>query len=183
MNVNAKVVATLGSEPITVAEAKNYLKVDFGADDALIERCIVAARAYVERYIDATIVQATIDATFSNIEFENELCVDLPRGAVSEITSVTQYDDKGVGDIIEEYYLLPSNRLRIPDYNATSSALVVRYQANMDAVPEPIISAMLMIIGDLYQTRSGSVMEASTSEVNFSVAKILAPFRNTIFLG
>ena len=40
------------SEPITLAEAKEHLNVDFTEDDTLIGAMIMAARTAVENYLD-----------------------------------------------------------------------------------------------------------------------------------
>lgn len=54
------VVTGPASEPITSTEAKNWLKVDSSADDALISGLIVSARQYAEQYQCTALYTQTI---------------------------------------------------------------------------------------------------------------------------
>ncbi len=52
------------SEPITLAEAKAHLRVDFSDEDALILSLITAARQWLERGLNRALITRTLRATF-----------------------------------------------------------------------------------------------------------------------
>ena len=58
------VVTPAASEPITLTEAKNFLRVDGTDDDTLISALISAAREMCESYCRRILVTTTIDEYF-----------------------------------------------------------------------------------------------------------------------
>ena len=61
------VVTPAASEPITLTEAKNFLRVDGSDDDALIGALISAAREMCEQYTRRILVTTTIDEYFDGV--------------------------------------------------------------------------------------------------------------------
>ena len=87
-----KVSTAPSSEPITLAEAKLYLRVDTTADDALITALITAARETVERYTSRALVTQTITQVLDCFPgFGFRLAVH----PVQSITSITYKDSNG----------------------------------------------------------------------------------------
>lgn len=72
-----------GSEPFTVDEAKEDLKIDFTDDDTVLTRLIKASRKAVENYCSVSLIARTVTLT---IDFEEEF--ELPYGPIGTITSV-----------------------------------------------------------------------------------------------
>ena len=64
------VVTPAASEPITLEEAKNFLRVDGSDDDALIGALISAAREMCEQYTRRILVTTTIDEYFDGFRSE-----------------------------------------------------------------------------------------------------------------
>lgn len=81
--INVKRVADLAGEPITLAEAKTQLRVDFTDDDTEITRFIPKARKFVENYLNISIVYQRIEL-IAILEHEWKL----PYGPVIGIESV-----------------------------------------------------------------------------------------------
>jgi len=187
MTLQTTITATTGAEPATTAEAKNYLKVDFASDDALIADAITAAREWCERYTGTTIVAQTLRATYTDLELESsDLYVTLPRGPLAALTSVVKYDNEGTTTTLPtaDRYLLPNDTLRIVGVDTQAFAYEATYTtAPVGAVPAAFRSAIYMIVGDLYQTRSNSVIGTISAEVEMSAQRILAPYRRVIFFG
>ena len=54
------VLSEIISEPITLSEAKNYLRVDYSEDDALITALITSARVRLEQYAGVAMTERTL---------------------------------------------------------------------------------------------------------------------------
>jgi len=68
MIVENKVVSESGSEPITDAYLKNYIRVDFSTDDAIITSVLKSARQLVEQYLETTLLEASLKSYFYNFQ-------------------------------------------------------------------------------------------------------------------
>src|SRR5687768_3624212 len=76
--------------PVTVAEAKQYARIDFDDDDAVIEGLIAAARDHLEQATGRTFVATTYKLTLDEFA-DNEIL--LPRSPILSVDSVL-YDDR-----------------------------------------------------------------------------------------
>jgi uncharacterized phiE125 gp8 family phage protein len=79
-------------EPISLVEAKLFLKVDTTADDPLIEDCIRAAREYGERFTQSAFIQQTWDDKRDGFPCG---LIWLERPPVQSITSISYVDNNG----------------------------------------------------------------------------------------
>lgn len=75
-----------GSEPVSAAEAKLFLKVDYSADDALITEMISGFREMIEEITGRALVNSTI--VYERLVESGEE-IDLPYPNHGEISSVT----------------------------------------------------------------------------------------------
>lgn len=109
-------------EPVSLRQAKSQCRVDFDADDSLIQGYIVAARQMVEKKINRSIfnrkIRLTIDyfpwpgwqtVTGSSHDsylgwYFRSLSIRLPKPATASVDKVSYIDDKGETVIID-----PSN--------------------------------------------------------------------------
>lgn len=87
------------SEPVTVSEAKNYLRVEHANDDALIALMITGAREAAEAYLGTSFITQRWKMTI-----ENALpsIVPLRFGLVQSIVSVVAIDEEDNSDTISE---------------------------------------------------------------------------------
>lgn len=72
--------------PITLSEAKSYLKVDHDDDDTLIDQLTRAATEFVESTLGYALITQTIKAVYDDWE------IVLPLSNVQSVTSVKYYD-------------------------------------------------------------------------------------------
>ena len=102
------VVTPAASEPITLTEAKNFLRVDGSDDDALITALISAAREMCEQYTRRILVTTTIDEYFDGFpNYKNAVSKDiiyLSRGPVQSITSLKYVDEIGSEETVASSY-------------------------------------------------------------------------------
>ena len=87
--LEVKQVESNPTEPVTLQEAKDWMKVDLTDDDTLITELIKVARKQVEGYLSISLVPKTITAIFNN----SQGGIELPYGPVASITSVKDEDD------------------------------------------------------------------------------------------
>ena len=89
MILSDKATAAPSTEPVTLAEAKAYLRVDFSDDDSLITEIIKSARRRAEDVTNRSFFTQTRRAVLSEFPASDFY---LPSGRVTEITSIQYFD-------------------------------------------------------------------------------------------
>lgn len=140
---------------ITLAQAKEFLRVTQTSEDTLITAFVAAAIGWVEKYVGQKFSVTTVTETLD--EFPAWIDVTTrPLGSVTSITYVgndgqvaTVVDPQVVGNRIyppEDGW--PGRKLRTP--------IVVTYTAGLATMPEDLRVAALLLIGEFYDKRSAS---------------------------
>jgi len=102
-------IITTGTEPITIAQAKEYLQVDYDHDDSLIGRLIIAARQHVENLCGSSVVEKLIDLSVDGYSTPYLL----PYGPVKEIHLIEVDDiDLTVLHMKADYIHIPGKKFR-----------------------------------------------------------------------
>lgn len=170
------------SEPITLTEAKNHLKVDFSADDDLITALIVAAREEAESYTNRKLLPQTITEKFDAFAVVDPVHnpgqhLVLSASPLRAITSIAYKDENGSDQtlssatyITHDYEMPPRVGLAYgqswPSTYSQDQSVTVTYTVgydDADSVPAAIKQAMLLIIGFLYDNRQDSVSRLPTA--------------------
>ncbi len=147
------------SEPVTLAEAKLYLRVDNTADDTLIGDMIVAARMAAEHFLRRSLVTQAWKVSYDDYV---DVCTPLPMGPVTAITAVesvardgstqtvatTAYTLNAAQDAVNFDFIVIGFRVDITYATGYGSA---------SAVPAPIKQGLLAHIASMYDTRGESV--------------------------
>lgn len=168
-----KVSTAPSSEPITLSEAKLYLRVDNSADDALITALITAARETVERYTSRALVTQTVTQVLDGFPgFGFRLAVH----PVQSITSITYKDSNGdTQTLASSIYMLDNYEMpnavvlkanqQFPSTYDETNAVTVVYVAGEAAgnVPKAILQAMYLTIADFYENRTDYVKRLPTA--------------------
>jgi len=158
---------------VTLAEAKQHLRVEFNDDDALISALIIASRQQIEetlvwRALTPRTYRATYD-TWNGSE------VWLPMPPAVAVLAVSVVDD-GVPDVVvaPTGYVLDPNlgRLRFYGDGAGGAAgrLQIDYTAGYDAAPGWAKAAILLQVGNLYENREAVVVGAGVSAIQIPQA-------------
>jgi uncharacterized phiE125 gp8 family phage protein len=154
------------TEPITLAQAKAWLRVTHTDEDAIITALITAARQICEGYISKSFVERTVTAIVRN-DLGN---VKLPYGPVGNITYV--YDVDGTEITGTEYTLtgVSDKRLGYP----MSSYVKVIYTAGYSVLPQQFKTALKMQLSWMYTHRG----DDDGSTIAPDAKAILSPYRS-----
>jgi uncharacterized phiE125 gp8 family phage protein len=173
-----QVVTPPASEPLTLAEVKEFLRVDHSDDDATLAIFIAAARQLCESYTRLALLPTTFEEYFDEFPeytgtYKDE--IRLSRSPVSAVTYVKYIDgnETTITASASDYKTdLISQPARISPDNGwfgtyeTINAVFIRYvagYANAAAVPAPLKHGMLLVIGDMYENRTDSVKRLPTA--------------------
>lgn len=168
------VVTEPASEPISLAEAKLFLRVDHSDEDDLISALVTASRQILEQETRRCFLATSLRATYPVWEER----MYLPRSPLSSVTAVKYYDDANeLQTLSSDYYLVedeeiqPSISLRYgyswPTTYSRPLPIHVEFDAGYETVPGPIVQAMYLLIGDMYEHREAQ------SELKLSDNKVL----------
>jgi uncharacterized phiE125 gp8 family phage protein len=187
------------AEPLLLAAAKTHVRIDPDqtADDAMVTSMITGARQEAEETISASLITQTWTATYDCFPWWRGP-LPLVRGPVRSITSINYIDPSGAPQTLSSalYFLENLERsdcVRLaanqnwPTTAHVGNAVSIVYQTGYgDAaanVPYPIISAMLLRIGDLYRNREAQIIERAAAVQNQAFVDLLARYERTPRLG
>ena len=172
-------------EPIDLAQAKNYLRVDTNDDDILISNLIGTIRHMVENELNLCLIERRFIYR-TNIPQSN--CLTLPRPplmAVNRISLIGE-NDQAV-DIPPADYSVTTKRdpgeIRLNkdkswhQYQAGFSSLEIEFTAgfgsNADAIPLPIKQAILLGLTHAYEYRAIGQID----KLPLMATALLAPYK------
>lgn len=168
-------VAAPANEPLTLAEAKLYLRVDHSSEDALITDFIISARMIAESWMKTSLLTQSWKLSCNDaLPVRNYL----PMGPVQSITSVMLTDrDGGTATISANGYYLNAakNELMLDSAMAgfQFDIVYVTGYGYANAVPRPIRQGMLAHIAAMYDGRGDS----PTASLPAQVVALYTPYR------
>ena len=176
-------------EPVSVSEAKDYLRIDSAVEDPVVASLILAARLHIEGALDIAMVTQSW-SLFVDCWPEDGR-VSIPVGPLKSVDSVKVYDaDDTAQTVSPETYVVDLSSLRprlvrqagavwpTPGRpaNGIEIALTAGYGDTTDKVPQPIRQAVLMLAAHWYEQREPVVFER-LDELPHGVADLLKPYR------
>lgn len=87
-----------GSEPVSLSEAKLFLRIEHDAEDATIARAITAAREACEQYLGSALLPQTFEYAQG---CDGKQRLHLPAGPATAIDTVTVSDEDGDTELAE----------------------------------------------------------------------------------
>lgn len=169
-----KVTTEPASEPITLADAKLWLKVDGTADNNLITALITSARLWVERHCNVGLLPQTITEVWDGWPAGREM--ELSVSPLRSVTSIKYLDSNGDEQTLSSanyaydiYAKPPRVQLKYSqtwptlydEINSVSAVYAVGYDSAA-TVPESIKTAMYLAIADSYENRTDYVRKMPT---------------------
>lgn len=172
------------AEPVVLADAKSFLRVDDTADDALITSLITAARMQCEDRLRRTLITSEWTLKLDCFGALSEL----PMAPAQSVTSISYIGTDGNAATLDaSAYTLdkdsePARIAPVSDWPDTAdqfNAVTVIYKAGYGDtaadVPQPIRQWILLAVGDLYANRERS-SDAQSLPMQFADA-LIDPYR------
>ena len=181
-------------EPLTLTEAKLYLRVDQSTEDNLISGMVVAARQWVETYTRRALVTQTWDFRYESFMDTRQPLI-LPKAPLQSVTSITYLDEDGVSQTLASSnysvrtlsgatagrgYIELNDDVSLPSlYTDALAPVTVRAVCGYGAaaaVPDGVKMAIYLMLGDLYEQRQETMMSVS-SKTKTTIERLLGPYR------
>lgn len=188
-----KVTTEPVSLPISVSEAKSYLRISNSSEDALIEQIIDGAASYCEEELDLAIMEQTITLKLDAFPPDSEKEILLPRSNLLSVSSVGYTDTAGdpqtYADFTADTYSIPgrivNNADEWPDTKEVANAVTIVYKAGFESyntsatyqMPGAVSIAMLMLIAHFYENRGAIAHGQVSDEIAISVTNLLQKYR------
>lgn len=159
-----KVTTAPASEPISTADAKTYLNVSTSLHDTLIANLVSAARTLYENYTGTAVITQTITQTWDLTPdcAEFELAVNPVTAVVVsykdangtyQTWDASNYTLDTISPLARVVKNTASSWPTTGDFIAKWKIVITAGYASAAAVPEDIISAILLMVGFLYENR------------------------------
>jgi uncharacterized phiE125 gp8 family phage protein len=113
MNIN--LISDTKNYPVTLAEAKEHLRVDLGDEDTYITNLIAAATQFVEEYCGISITQKVLELYYNDIESE----IILPKPPLITLDKFYYYDDQ------YNQYEVSSNVYKVITLNTLAESKII----------------------------------------------------------
>jgi uncharacterized phiE125 gp8 family phage protein len=180
--------------PVSLADAKQHLRVLHSEDDLLITGLIAAATSHLDGWT-GILGRALVTQTWSQGFAAFAPRLDLPVGPVASVVSLRYVNAAGaletapaaLYDLLEDargaYILLKSGEAWPEANPRAAQPVVATYVAGQPAadVPPAIRAALLLMVGDLYANRESTASAAAAIPMSTTVAALLAPWRRVGF--
>jgi len=160
-----------GNEPITVAEVKSYLKIDFTTDDTLVGTLITGVREQIELFTGLGLIAKTIE--YFDEEIDEEIKLPFPEHL--EITEVklngivsTSYVKTGLSQ-----FIIKPNSTTVTDAS-NDYGFYCKYKVT-GTCQQAIKNEMLKLIDEKYRNR-GNTFEGAISDLSENCYANLAKF-------
>lgn len=181
------IITPPASEPISLAEAKLFLRVDHTAEDSVITMLIVAAREAVEAACGRAMINRRVRESLDIWRRDAVNGAVLGVGPVTSVVAVRLLADNGAQSVIDpERYRLEGagDRPRLvfatglPATLRSAGGIEIEYEAGFAAAPAEVPVALriaaLQVIANLYEARQGGT---ALPEGARALAKPFAPLR------
>lgn len=182
------------SAPITLARAKEHLRVDHDDEDTIIQAYIEAATNLAENYIGRSLVDTSFDLHQDSFGVLATSPIEIPRSPLLSVDAIfyRQGDDAEIEVSDADYYVDPSGaRGRVfplsswPTITPQPGAVRIRFRSGyidngfsppIGSIPRAIESAILLTLGSFYANRENEVVGASPAQMPFGTERLLRHF-------
>lgn len=179
-------IAPPESEPLSLAEAKAFLRIDHSDEDGLIASLIAAARARIESETRCAMIAQTW--CFIRDSWPDDGRIALKRGPVLSIEAVRVFNMDGVATPLDsESFVLDraANTIASPVWALPSPGrpiagieieAVLGFGAGEPDVPDSLRHAVRLLVAHWYEHR-GLDRETSGARMPAEIGAIVAPYR------
>lgn len=165
--------------PVSLEQAKAQCRIDIDLEDDLIERLIRSASQYAEHYQQRTLLETEYGMKLGG--FPPVIPLSMPP--LRSIVSVVYVDPSGDEITLDgsEYefdattnpgVLYPAYGKCWPATRCQRNAVTIRWTAGYDSVPSATQSAILLVVGHLFEHRE-AISEGTFNEVPMAAKSLL----------
>lgn len=173
-------------EPVSLAEAKAFLKIDDTAEDGLITTLIGAARLHVEGVTGKALLAQSWRIVLD--DWPDNGVVKLPVSPLISVTAITAVDDHGGShDIALAQFLSEPDRLIVPRVVTGMPVLQERQGLEIDYVagfgnepgdvPADIRQALLGLVAHWFEHRDAVIVAGSGAVVPSGFDRAVARYK------
>lgn len=179
-------------EPITLSEAKAFLRVDTTTEDTLISSLITAARIHIEVSLGQGLITQNWSYLIDAWPEGRDLVLSMkPLQSVVEIVTYdssdvattyasSNYTVDTVSDmariVLKDGVVAPSPTKHI---NGVEIKMVIGYGSTASDVPEPIRQALRLLVTHWFENREPVMFGKSAMQVPNTVEGLLSPYSRT----
>lgn len=180
-----KIVTNETSYAVTLAQLKDFLRIEGGDEDALLYNLLIAAHDLVATYTGRSLTTRTLRVYFD--KWCNEF--ELPYSPVQSVSSVKYYDTAGNSATVDSsvYYLTPADTTAkvvkystslwptsiIRDQQGIEIEYIAGYGDDPNDVPFGIRQGVLHTAASMYENRE-------VADIPQVAQKLLHPYRELI---
>jgi uncharacterized phiE125 gp8 family phage protein len=185
--MSALLLAPPASEPLSLADAKQFLRVEHGDDDAVITALIAAARAHVEAITRRALMAQTwrfvLDAWLANGRVAPRI------GPLRTLSAARVYDTIShanvldvqgfVVDVSANVIAAPYWALPVPGRSVAGIELdvICGFGAVASDVPKDLLQALKMLVAHWYDNRGVVAAGGNVSMQPAGLCALIAPYR------
>jgi uncharacterized phiE125 gp8 family phage protein len=175
-------------EPVALADAKKWLKIENADDDDVLGALITAARLMVEAQTRRMLITQTWRLIYDC--WPNGRLIKIPLAPFQSLAAMRVYDTSGAAQTVSTslYYVdAAPDAARIifgappPNPGRTEAGIeidvIVGYGATAESVPEPLRQAIRTLVTDWYENRGDAGPDDPANALPFSVRALVAPYQ------
>jgi uncharacterized phiE125 gp8 family phage protein len=178
-----KLITPPATYPLTLAQAKEHLRVETDDEDTLITSYLDAATQLIEAQTGLCLVTQTWEYHISNLFFT----LTLPKMPVQSITSIKYYDtdnnlqtwDSSNYRLLNPYQyrarIEPINQL--PPVNWRRDAVQIRFVCGFETIPERAKQAVRLALGVFHNERSGEITGTISKQLEVGIDRLCHTLR------
>ena len=161
-------------EVITLAEAKNYLRVDYDEDDDLITSLILSAQSRLEKYAGIAMTGRKL-LTYAYVDN----LIELPYAPTGIVEKVEYFNGVDWIEAFEDadYYILGDTYRKVVLKTYPKREYRFTYFCGYDILPTPIKNATFKMLSDLYDFRQSEALAVSVNENVMTAYQLIEPYK------
>jgi uncharacterized phiE125 gp8 family phage protein len=180
-------LAPPGAEPLTLAQAKAHLKIDYSDEDALITSLIVTAREHLERATGLALIRRAMRLYLDRWPLTGP--IEIAHGPVTAVDAVRIFDAEGAEGLADLTGHVLDGRARParlwlkrrPETRGAMNGVEVDFTAGFGEtgadVPDTLKRAMLTHVALMHGFRALISAEMQPAGVPDGYDRLIAPYR------